>query len=151
MPEETKSTLEINYNIKCEIDTTPEGPSETWVDIGGIFSNLAISLNEVIVQMSYLKDNGWGSSEVTGGQFTVTFTGHKRNGDPASDYLTSDAVMYDWGEARKTKLRITCGEEQIVWSVTLANITPAGGDANQPNALTVTVHGNGAPNFEEST
>ena len=37
------------------------------------------------------------------------------------------------------------GKKIIIWPITLANITPAYGDANQPNALTVTVHGNGKP------
>lgn len=148
MPEATKSVLEINYDIKCEIDITPTGDTPTWADMGHIFSNLAQSLNEVLVQMSYLADKGWGSTEVTGGQYTVTLTGHVRKGDPASDYFNSKAVKYNWGEARKTKLRITDGTGTIIWGVTLANITPAGGEANQPNAFTVTIHGNGEPTFE---
>lgn len=33
---------------------------------------MAQSLNEVIQQVSYYADKGWGSSEVTGAQFTLT-------------------------------------------------------------------------------
>lgn len=145
------SKLGINYNTKCELDTTPTTEEPTWSDMGYIFSNISQSLNEVITQMSYLSDGGWGSSEVTGGQLTVTFTGHRREGDVVSDYLTGKDVQYSFGEARKTKMRITVGAQQIVWAVTLANITCGGGDANQPDALTLTVHGNGRPEFTTVT
>jgi len=138
--------MELNYNVKLEINTTPDTPdTPTWAEIAKGFSNLTESLNEVLYQASYLNDQGWGSTEVTGGQFTITLTGVRENGDPAQDYIFSDDVMYQFGEARKTKLRITRNEKAIEWPVTLANITNGGGDSQQPNAITVTIHGNGAP------
>ena len=42
-------------------------------------------------------------------------------------------------------LKLEKGNKVIIWPVILANITPAYGDANQPNALTVTDHGNRKP------
>lgn len=68
--------LEINYGIKCELDTS-EAPhtTPTWSDMGHMFKNLAQSLNEVLYQATYLADGGWGSTEVSGAQHTVTFTG----------------------------------------------------------------------------
>ena len=69
--------MELNYNIKAELDTSGGEAEPVWSDLGKTMTNLSMSLNEVLVQFSYLSDNGWGSSEVTGGQFTVTFTGHK--------------------------------------------------------------------------
>jgi hypothetical protein len=93
-----------------------------------------------------LNDEGWGSSEVTGGQCIVTLTGVRHFGDPAQDYIFSDAVRYNWGSARKTQLRITRGDgSQILWDVTLAVITDGGGDANSVSDITVEIHGNGAP------
>ena len=53
--------------------------------------------------------------------------------------------MYELGSARKTHLKLQKGSDVIIWPVTLANITPGYGDSNQPNALTVTIHGNGKP------
>jgi hypothetical protein len=140
---------ELNYNTKAELNTTPgaEPLAETWADLGVMMKNLAQSLNEVLYQATYLSDGGWGSSEVTGGQYTVTFTGDKKVGDPVSDYLFSEEVQHDFGNARKTQLRLTNGTKTITWGVTLANITDGGGDANQPSAVTVVIHGNGKPVF----
>lgn len=143
------NVLEINYNIVAELDTS-EAPhtQPVWSDMGHMFKNLSQSLNEVLYQATYLADAGWGSSEVTGGQYIVTFTGDRRDGDPVSDYIFDPKVQYAFGEARKSKLRIRRGDKAIIWDVTLANITDAGGDANQPNSVTLTVHGNGKPIFE---
>lgn len=144
--------LEINYNLIAELDTS-ESPhtNPTWSDMGVMFKNLSQSLNEVLYQASYLADKGWGSSEVTGGQFTVTFTGDRKNGDAVNDYIFGEGVQYAFGDARKTKFRIRRGTKAIEWNVTLANITDAGGDSNQPNAVTLTIHGNGKPTFSTVT
>ena len=122
--------MELNYNIKAELDTSNNAEEPVWSDLGKTMTN------------------GWGSTEVTGGQFTVTFTGHKVEGDPVSDYIFSNDVEYKFGDARKTKMRLVWGTKAIVWDVTLANITEGGGDAQQPIDITLTVHGNGAPKFE---
>ena len=140
--------LEINYSIKLELDTRlPEGITPVWSDMGKCFKNIAPALNEVLFQASYYADAGWGRSEVTGGQMITAMTGEVMKGDPVSDFLTSPTRMYAFGEARKALLRITRGTEEIIWAVTLAKITLGMGDANQPNALTVEVHGNGAPSI----
>lgn len=141
--------LELNYQIICELDTSAAPhTSPVWSDMGAAFKNLSAALNEVLYQATYLSSNGWGSTEVTGGQYTVTFTGDKMAGDAVIDYILSPEVQYAFGEARKAKLRLRRGNTAMLWDVTLANITDAGGDANQPNAVTLTIHGNGAPKFE---
>lgn len=137
--------MELNYDIKAELNVTPGEGEPTWADLGKTMTNIAMSLNEVLVQFSYLSDEGWGSTETTGGQFTVTFTGHKVEGDPVSDYILSEDVEYKFGAARKTQLRLVRGTAAVTWNVTLANITEGGGDSQQPNAITLTVHGNGKP------
>ncbi|HIR53524.1 MAG TPA: hypothetical protein IAB39_09050 [Candidatus Onthovicinus excrementipullorum] len=140
---------EINYNITLEIDVSDAPHTEPeWADLGVFTKNVAQALNEVLYQATYYSDGGWGSTEVTGGQYTVTLTGDRKNGDPACDYIFDKERQFAFGDARKTKMRIRRGNEAIVWDVTLANITDAMGDANQPNAATVTIHGNGKPTFE---
>lgn len=106
---------------------------------------MAQSMNEVIQQLTYYADKGWGSSEVTGAQMTLTLTGSVKPGDDACDYILGDDVMYGLGEKRKTHLKLQKGKKVIIWPITLANITPAYGDANNINSLTVTIHGNGRP------
>lgn len=140
--------LILNYKNKLDINTTPH-TTETWAQLHIGFSNLAQAINEVLYQTSYLGDEGWGSTAVTGGQFIITLTGVRHTGDDAQDYIFSDGVAYNWGSARETTLRITRTDgSKIIWDVVLAKITEGGGDANQPNAITVEIHGNGAPTIE---
>ena len=136
---------EINYETKAYINTTPEAETAKWEPLDALTKNMSQALNEVLYQASYYADGGWGSTTVTGGQMTVTLTGDVKSGDAACDYIMSDDVMYKFGAARQTHLKLEKGTKVIIWPVTLANITPAYGDANQANALTVTIHGNGKP------
>lgn len=138
-------TPEINYETEAYINTTPKAETPTWESLAGLTKNMSQSLNEVLYQAAYYADKGWGSTEVTGGQLTLTLTGDCKNGDPASDYILSEEVQYDFGDARKTHMKLQRGNKYIIWPITLANITAAYGDSNQPNALTVTIHGNGRP------
>lgn len=147
LPVNTK-TPEINYETTAYINTTPSAEAATWASMAALTKNMAQSFNEVLYQASYYADKGWGSTEVTGGQLTLTLTGDVKSGDTACDYILSDKVMYGFGDARKTHLKLECGGKAIIWPVTLANITPAYGDSNQPNALTVTIHGNGRPQLQ---
>lgn len=140
-------TPEINYDIKLEILTSADPEGGTWADMGVWAKNVTQALNEVLYQANYYKDKGWGSTEVTGGQYTLTLTGDRKIGDPACDYIFDKERQYKFGAARKTQIRITRGTDVITWNVTLANITDSMGDANQPNAVSVTIHGNGAPEF----
>lgn len=138
----------LNYNSRLEIDITPQGAERTWAKLKKGFRNLAESLNEVLFQASYLGDGGWGSTEVTGGQYIVTLAGVRYYNDTAQDWLFSDDVMYKFGAARKTTLRITRQNEAILeWDITLANLMISGGEANQPEAISVVIHANGAPHI----
>lgn len=144
-------TPEINYETEAFINTMPGEEVATWASMTGLMKNMTQSLNEVLYQASYYADKGFGSTDVTGAQLTLTITGDCKHGDAAADYILSDAVMYGLGDARKTHLKLQKGKKVIIWPVTLANITPAYGDSNQPNALTVTIHGNGRPVITTTT
>ncbi len=144
-------TPEMNYETTAEINTTPGGESATWASMGAFMKNMSQSLNEVLYQATYWDDKGWGSTEVTGAQLTLTVTGDVKQGDTACEYLMSDKVLYGIGEARKSHLRLTKGTKSIIWPVTLANITPAYGDSGTVNALTITIHGNGRPTISTAT
>ena len=149
LPENT-ITPEINYETEGFINVTPSGETPTWAPIGAFTKNMAQSLNEVLYQASYYEDKGFGSTEVTGAQLTLTLTGDCKPGDAACDYLLSDKVLYGLGKDRKSHLKLTRGTKTIIWPITFANITPAYGESNQPNALTVTIHGNGRPSITDS-
>lgn len=68
-------TPEINYETEAYINTTPETEQPTWASMASIMKNMSQSLNEVLYQASYYADKGWGSTEVTGAQMTLTVTG----------------------------------------------------------------------------
>ncbi len=138
-------TPEMNWETEAYINTTPGEDTETWANMGSLVKNMAQSLNEVLYQATYWKDKGWGSTEVTGAQMTLTITGDVKPGDAACTYMLSDDVLYGTGAARKTHLKLQKGTKIIIWPITLANITPARGDSGAVNALTVTIHGNGRP------
>lgn len=140
-------TPDINYETEAFINTSPEEEAATWESMANLMTNMAQSLNEVLQQLTYYVDKGWGSTEVTGAQMTLTITGSVKSGDKACDYILSDKVMYGLGAARKTHLKLQKGTKVILWPITLANITPAYGDANNINSLTVTIHGNGRPSI----
>lgn len=144
LPENT-ITPEINYETEALINTTPAGQSPTWASLGALTKNMAESLNEVLYQASYYKDQGWGSTEVVGAQLTLTLTGDCKPTDPAYEYITGEDVMYKFGDARKTHMKVQRGDKYVIWPITLANITKGRGDSTATNALTVTIHGNGRP------
>ena len=138
-------TPEMNYETVAEINITPDTETPTWASVGALTKNMAQSLNEVLYQATYWENNGWGSTEVTGAQMTLTLTGDVKSGDQACDFLLSEKVLYGLGQARKNHLKLTKGNKVVIWPVTFANITPAYGDSGTVNALTVTIHGNGKP------
>lgn len=140
-------TPEINYETEAFINTSPEEETATWASLANLTTNMSQSLNEVLQQLSYYADKGWGSTEVTGAQLTLTLTGSVKPVDAACDYILSDKVMFGLGSARKSHMKLQKGTKVIIWPITLANITPAYGDANNINSLTVTIHGNGRPSI----
>lgn len=144
-------TPEMNYETKVYINTAGSSASPEWADMGNLMKNMSQSLNEVLYQATYWADKGWGSTEVTGAQMTLTVTGDVKPEDDACAYLLGDDVLYGIGAARKTHLKLEKGTKVIIWPVTLANITPAYGDSGAVNSLTVTIHGNGRPAIGTTT
>jgi hypothetical protein len=138
-------TPELNYETEAFLNIAEDKGTPQWASLAELMTNMSQSLNEVLHQATYYADKGWGSTEVIGAQLTLTLTGAVKPGDKACDYILSDKVMFELGNARKTHLKLQKGKKVIIWPITLANITPAYGDSGAVNALTVTIHGNGRP------
>ncbi len=138
-------TPELNYETEAFLNIAEDKGTPQWASLAELMTNMSQSLNEVLHQVTYYADKGWGSTEVIGAQLTLTLTGAVKPGDKACDYILSDKVMFELGNARKTHLKLQKGKKVIIWPITLANITPAYGDSGAVNALTVTIHGNGRP------
>ena len=138
-------TPELNYETEAFLNIAEDKGTPQWASLAELMTNMSQSLYEVLHQATYYADKGWGSTEVIGAQLTLTLTGAVKPGDRACDYILSDKVMFELGNARKTHLKLQKGKKVIIWPITLANITPAYGDSGAVNALTVTIHGNGRP------
>lgn len=138
-------TPELNYETEAFLNIAEDKGTPQWASLAELMTNMSQSLNEVLHQATYYADKGWGSTEVIGAQLTLTLTGAVKPGDKACDYILSDKVMFELGNARKTHLKLQKGKKVIILPITLANITPAYGDSVAVNALTVTIHGNGRP------
>jgi len=128
--------VELNNQINAELDVTPNEATRKWESLGKAFKSISQTLGENVYTASYLSDNGFSSSEVTGLNFTVTFRGDYIADDPVIEYIFSREILYGVGDARKTKLRITKGNRTVIWDVTMTKIQEAGGDANEPNSVT---------------
>lgn len=145
---ENMKTLAINYNYGLAINTAPAAAEPTMEALSAGFDNLGKALNEALYQGSFLGDGGYGSTEVTGGQLILTLSGVRMYGDPAQDYIFSDAVKNNFGNARKTNFELTYPNgDKISGNITLAKITEGGGASASPDAITVEIHFNGKPKF----
>lgn len=136
----------LNFANLYEIDTTPGGASRTWERIAAGINSAEWSGNESISQDPYYDGGGAADSEVTGGQMTCTFGGHRKYGDAAQDYIAS--LMLSYGDARRTNFRWTAPNGDVIESAcTVVEITPSGGEPNSKGSFGFGIHLNGVPRF----
>jgi len=134
----------LNFQNLFEIDTTPEGPTRTWVRLGAGLVSASPATNEKLDQKAYLDGNGGQTTEVTGFQLVHTFSGDRIPGDPAQDFIFSKVL--DLGAARHTNFRATGADGTVITGeCTIANIQLPGGDANSSSAIGFEIHLNGKP------
>ena len=135
----------LNNQITALLQIGGDDSNPLWGDLGTAFKSVAQSMGENKYTASYLADGGFSSSEVTGLSYSITLTGDYMPEDEVVQYLFSDAVLYGVGEARKTRLKLTRGGKTVIWGVTISKITETGGDANEPDGISVELLGNGRP------
>ena len=138
--------MDINYEYHFYVDITPTLTEPSWAEVSEGIENFDKALNEVVNDYQFFSGQGWGSSEVTGGQLTITLTGRRIRGDAAQDYIFNPALRYNFGDARKTRFKFTSpGGYQVIGGCTLANIDTSGGDSTDGTELTFDVKFNGKP------
>lgn len=136
----------LQYNHVFEINSTPTAGvgAETYLRIAAGISNVTPSNNEEIDQTAYYDGGGNSESDVIGLQKTITFSGHRKYGDPAQDYIMGLASTL--GPDRKTTFKWTFPDGMILEGpVTVANITEPGGEANNKGEIEFEIHFAGAP------
>lgn len=136
----------LNYTNLYLINTTPDAAEKTWERIGAGINSADWEGNENVAQDAYYDGEGQASSDVTGGQMVGTFSGHRKYGDPAQNFIAS--TLIDYGDGRKTDFRWVAPDGQILeGEVTLVNVKPGGGDPNAKSDFSFEVHFNGMPTY----
>jgi hypothetical protein len=135
----------LNTAHRFDIDTTPEGTA-TLARLGAGLASFDSSLNEETDQSTYLDGDGWGSTTVTGGQITLSFSGHRVYGDAAQDYIFDK--MLELGSGRETELTWTLPDgAKFVGPCTIAALEGPSGDAGAKGEISIEIHYNGKPTY----
>ena len=135
----------LGYQTLFELDTNPGGVA-SYARLGEGLESSSPSLNEELKQAGYLDGDGGKSTRSTGFQLIYAFSGERRPGNTAQDYIFGK--MLEMGDARLTNFRVTgAGGDVISGACAIANIQPPGGDANSPQACGFEIHFNGKPAF----
>lgn len=134
----------LNYTHIYEIQRPSDG---RWLRIGAGISNVTAEPNESVDQTAYYDGEGLASSDVTGGQLVYAFTGHRRYGDEAQDFVKS--LELEYGSARSVRFRVTDPSGDVVEGpAVIANISmTGGGDANAKGDVSFEVHLCGRPTY----
>lgn len=91
-----------------------------------------------------MDDDGGATSEVTGFQYALDVAGDRIIGDAAQDYIFGK--LFSIGGSRKTNLRETDADGTVITgSVTITDIVPGGGNANEVAACGFKIAFNGKP------
>lgn len=135
--------VEMNAGVDISVLTSGSSETEVYASLADMFKNYTVALNEVIYNAMYLADSGFGSALVTGMNPTVSLTGDFNPKDDACIYLES--VQYKVGKDRVTKIKLNRGNISLVVPVTITALAIVGGDAGQPNTISVTFTFDGMP------
>jgi hypothetical protein len=129
---------------RFDINITPGQSPGTYARLGAGLNNFEPSTNEEVQQDNYLDGDGFASSTVTGAQLILTFSGHRKYGDPAQDFIFGN--MLELGAGRETDFRWTQPDGTIIEGpCTIANIEGPSGDANSKGEISFEIHFNGKP------
>lgn len=139
---EKLKNVEFNNQIKAELDIG-QGGTEEWGDMTQAFKSIAQALNETTYAATYLCDDGFGSTIVTGMSPTLNLTGDFIKTDPVCEHL--DDIQYEIADKRVSKMRLTRNGKVVTCPVTLTNIAIAFGDSAASNSVSVTISFNGKP------
>ena len=127
-----------------EINIEPGADPGNFARLAAGFNSFEVALNEELDQTPYLDGDGYATSTVMGAQLTITFTGHRKFGDPAQDFIFSKSM--EIGNERETEFRWTLPTGEVFEGpCTLAEISGPSGDANAKGEITVAIHFNGKP------
>lgn len=131
-----------------EIDTTPGTDPGSFERLGAGITNMEPDPNDEVSQDRYFDGEGFAETDVIGAQLVLTFSGHRKYGDPAQDYIYG--LLLEPGPARRTNFRWTLPDgKSYEGPVTIAAITGPSGEAGAKGEIGFEIHFNGKPEFTE--
>lgn len=144
----------MSFNLmnthKFRIDTDTTGSTPNLVTLAAGISNVSPANNEELAQDKYLDGGGFGTTDVIGAQLTLAFTGHRKYGDPAQDFIFSK--MLDLGPSRIVTFEWEEPDGGVFsGEATIANISGPSGDAGAKGEISFEMHFNGEPTYTPGT
>lgn len=138
--------FELMNRHKFEINTTPGVGPGTYAEIKAGITNVELENNEELSQDNYLDGDGYGETDIIGAQLVLTFTGHRKYGDEAQDFIFGK--LLELGPNRRTDFRWTEPDGGIFeGECTIANISGPSGDAGAKGEISFEIHFNGKPEY----
>jgi len=142
-------SIPLNFESLLEIDVN-YGGTASWKSVSAGVKNIAPALNESVDQVSYYDGQGFAESQVVGAQYILTITLDRIKGDAAQDYLLGK--QFELGCSRATQARYTNFQgDTKTGIVTIANITPPGGDAPAKGEWSFELHFKAKPTLALAT
>lgn len=139
----------LNFKNKFEIDTLGHtDPSQVadanWAELAAGINTVTPASGDTTDNTAYYDGNGFANTDITGKNYSLAFSGNRKEGDTAQDFVASKDFAV--GDNAKTLLRWTRTDGTIiVGCVTLNAIVISGGAANAKQTFSFTANFNGLP------
>lgn len=138
--------FELMNKNKFEVNIKPGETPGTYAPIAAGITNVELNNNEELSQDRYLDSDGYGETDIIGAQLVLTFSGHRKYGDPAQDFIFG--TLLELGPNRRTEFRWTEPDGGVFeGECTIANITGPSGDAGAKGEISFEIHFNGKPDY----
>lgn len=145
----------LNHEQKFEIDTAgnksiDQDSSASWARIAAGINTFTPNSNETATNDEYYDGEGFGTADVTSKRLSLTFSGHRLEGDTAQDYIAGK--MLSVGDDLKTLARWTQIDGRVVEGVvTIGSIVTSGGAPGAKQTFSFVLTFNGKPKLTDPT
>ena len=144
----------LNHLNRYDIDiagnkTMDDVEKADWAPLAAGINSVTPTSNETVDNSAYYDGGGYESDDVTGMREQLAFAGHRKEGDPAQDFVASKE--HTLGNERKTLLRWTKTDGTVVTGMgTMSGIVTSGGVANAKQTFNMTFTYNGEPEVKQA-
>ncbi|MBO1515605.1 phage tail tube protein [Metabacillus bambusae] len=139
-------SFELMNSHAFKINTVPGTTPGTLVAIAAGITNVEPANNEGLDQTQYLDGEGFTETDVINAQMVLAFTGHRKYGDAAQDFIFGK--LLELGTGRRTDFEWTEPDGGIfTGDCTIANISGPSGAAGAKGEISFEIHFNGKPTY----